>query len=82
MTTANALQFTLNKITRIVIFLRVYIAIAILLIIVVCTSYGTYEQGVQDTHQEAYENGLMVKEILKEGEVIYRWIETHKLGYE
>jgi hypothetical protein len=42
----------------------------------------TYEQGVQDTHKEAYKHGLMVKEISKDDAVIYRWIETHKLGYE
>jgi hypothetical protein len=44
--------------------------------------WPTYEQGVKDTHKEAYEHGLMVKEIGKDDEVIYRWIETHKLGYE
>jgi len=46
------------------------------------TSNRTYEQGVKDTHKEAFEMGLMKKEITKDDEVIYRWIETHKLGYE
>jgi len=41
-----------------------------------------YDRGVKDTHKEAYEHGLMVKEITKDDEVIYRWIETHKFGYE
>jgi hypothetical protein len=41
-----------------------------------------YEMGVSDTHKEAFKNGLMVKEITKDDKVVYRWIETHKLGYE
>ena len=42
----------------------------------------TYRQGVRDTHKEAFENGLMTKEITKDDKVIYRWIHTEKLGYE
>jgi hypothetical protein len=42
----------------------------------------TYEQGVKDTHKEAHSHGLMTKEIDKDDKVIYRWAETHKLGYE
>lgn len=39
--------------------------------------------GTERTHKEAYEHGLMVKEIDHENDkVVYRWIETHKLGYE
>jgi hypothetical protein len=41
-----------------------------------------YVQGVKDTHKEAFEHGLMTKEITKDGEVIYRWRETHDLGYK
>lgn len=41
-----------------------------------------YREGVKDTHKEAFEMGLMKKEIDKDDKVIYRWIETHKLGYE
>ena len=41
-----------------------------------------YLKGVKDTHKEAFEMGLMKKEIDKDDKVIYRWIETHKLGYE
>ncbi len=33
-------------------------------------------------YKEAYANGLMTKEIDKNDIVVYRWIETHKLGYE
>jgi hypothetical protein len=40
-----------------------------------------YDKGVKDTHKEAFEMGLMKKEIDKDDKVIYRWIETHKLGY-
>jgi hypothetical protein len=42
----------------------------------------TYEQGVKDTLKEACSHGLMTKEIDKDDKVIYRWSETHKLGYE
>lgn len=41
-----------------------------------------YIQGVKDTHKEAFENGLMVKEITKDDKVIYRWRELHDLNYE
>jgi hypothetical protein len=38
---------------------------------------------VNHVHREAYEHGLMIKEIDHEtDEVIYRWIETHNFGYE
>jgi hypothetical protein len=39
-----------------------------------------YNLGVQDTYKEAYENGLMVKEITEDDKVVYRWIELHKVG--
>lgn len=41
-----------------------------------------YMEGVRDTQKEAFANGLMTKEIGKDDKVIYRWVETHKLGYE
>jgi hypothetical protein len=41
-----------------------------------------YNSGVSDTHKEAFEHGLMVKEITKDDKVIYRWRETHDLNYE
>jgi hypothetical protein len=63
-------------------FAGTFLGMVLLTTIVYCTSNGTYEQGVQDTHKEAYKHGLMVKEISKDDAVIYRWIETHKLGYE
>jgi hypothetical protein len=45
--------------------------------------YSTmYKKGVKDTHREAFENGLMEKEISKDDKVIYRWIETHKMEIE
>jgi hypothetical protein len=40
------------------------------------------QQGIADTHKEAFKHGLMVKEITKDDKVIYRWVDTHKLGYE
>jgi hypothetical protein len=41
-----------------------------------------YHRGVDDTMQEAFENGLAQKELTPENQVVLRWIETHKLGYE
>lgn len=41
-----------------------------------------YRNGVEATHKEAFKQGLMTKEIGENDKVIYRWIETHKLGYE
>jgi len=41
-----------------------------------------YYQGIEDTHKEAFEHGLMVKEIDKDDKVIYRWKELHSIGYE
>lgn len=38
-----------------------------------------YNEGVRDTHKEAFANGLMAKEIDKDDKVIYRWVELHKL---
>lgn len=37
-----------------------------------------YREGVNDTHKEAFENGLMIKEVTKDDTVIYRWLELHK----
>lgn len=40
-----------------------------------------YQVGVAQTHRDAYENGLMtIKRV--NGNHVYRWIETHKLGYD
>ena len=39
--------------------------------------------GERNTRIEAFENGLMTKEIDHETDkVVYRWVELHKLGYE
>jgi hypothetical protein len=40
-----------------------------------------YNTGIEQTHRDAYENGLM--SIHRVGDArVYRWIETHKLGYD
>ena len=41
-----------------------------------------YNTGVDNTHREAYENGLMYIQRLPGGERQFTWIETHKLGYD
>ena len=37
-----------------------------------------YTLGVEDTHREAFENGLMIPELVND-EIVYRWVETHDL---
>jgi hypothetical protein len=56
--------------------------ISILLIVqsLLCVCAGYYT-GVQDTHRDAYKNGLMTIDRIDDKR-IYRWIETHKLGYD
>jgi hypothetical protein len=41
-----------------------------------------YKDGVRDTQKEAFDNGLIVKEITKDDQVIYRWLEIHKQSEE
>jgi hypothetical protein len=41
-----------------------------------------YRDGVEATYKEAFAQGLMVKEITEDDKVIYRFIETHKIGYD
>ena len=40
-----------------------------------------YTAGREDTYREAYKNGLMIIE-RHNGKKVYRWIETHKIGYD
>jgi hypothetical protein len=42
----------------------------------------SYFLGVADTQADAYENGLMEKYINENDRVMYRWVETHDIGYE
>jgi hypothetical protein len=58
------------------------IIITVLLIIhtALCLLVGFYS-GEKHTHREAYENGLMTIERVGDKRN-YRWIETHKLGYD
>jgi hypothetical protein len=46
------------------------------------THTKAYARGVDDTMQEALENGVAQKELTAENQIVIRWIETHKLGYE
>jgi hypothetical protein len=58
------------------------ITIAVLLIIhtALCLLVGFYG-GQERTHRDAYENGHMTIERVGDKRN-YRWIETHKLGYD
>lgn len=37
-----------------------------------------YRLGVEDTHRDAFENGLMVPGTV-DGEIVYSWVELHDL---
>jgi len=67
-------------------FVTLCLTIAFLVIVVAYGFFpkrtGVYRLGVEDTHKEAFENGLMVKEIDKNDKVVYRWIELHKVQNE
>lgn len=41
-----------------------------------------YSAGIDATMIEAYENGVAEKFVTPDGVSGFRWIETHKLGYE
>ena len=41
-----------------------------------------YSVGVEATMREAYENGLAQEVVMPDNTIGFRWIETHKLGYE
>ena len=63
-------------------FILLLVPICILIFIGLFPQYSSmYAAGVSDTHKEAFEMGLMTKEITADDKVIYRWIETHKIGY-
>jgi len=60
-----------------------YNVIVVILLIVhtaLCLLVGFYG-GREHTHRNAYENGLMTIERVGDKRN-YRWIETHKIGYE
>lgn len=38
--------------------------------------FRIYNDGVRAAQKEAFEHGLMTKEVDKDDKVIYRWIET------
>ena len=46
------------------------------------TQFTLYHDGVRATQKEAFENGLMLKQIDKDDQVIYRWLELHKQSEE
>jgi hypothetical protein len=58
-----------------IIFLLLFAGYSVLLFI------AGFWVGVEDTHRDAYENGLMIIDRVGDKR-IYRWIETHKIGYD
>ena len=55
--------------------------IAFIISLIVSTFIGGYIVGRNATYREAYENGLMIMS-RDNGKKVYRWIETHKIGYD
>ena len=55
--------------------------IALFISFAVSAFIGGYITGRNVTHREAYENGLMIMS-RDNGKKVYRWIETHKIGYD
>ena len=41
-----------------------------------------YTIGREEVYRDARENGVMTVERGVAGQKIYRWIETHKIGYD
>lgn len=41
-----------------------------------------YTIGREEVYRDARENGVMAVERGVAGQKIYRWIETHKIGYD
>ena len=37
---------------------------------------SNYREGVHDTHIEAFNRGYMIKEIIKDDKVIYKWKDS------
>lgn len=63
------------------------ILLGLILAVGICSVNGgkhtrNYLEGVKSVQKEAFEHGLMIKEVDKNDRVIYRWVETHKIGYE
>jgi hypothetical protein len=56
------------------------ITIVALISQIICFIIG-YNTGVKQTHRDAYENGLMTIQRIGDARV-YRWLETHKIGYD
>jgi len=58
------------------------IVVAILIPLLCSTFIFGYTVGSSEVYREAYENGHMSIQRLPDGKRSYRWIETHKLGYD
>lgn len=60
---------------------KIFIIVIVILISQFLSFIVGYNTGVTETHRDAYENGLMIIERVN-GNHVYRWIETHKIGYD
>ena len=60
---------------------KIFLIIFVALVSQILSFVIGYNTGVAQTHRDAYDNGLMT--MYRIGDVrLYRWIETHKLGYD
>jgi uncharacterized protein YxeA len=61
--------------------MKTILVVILLVIHTALAMVAGFYTGVHETHREAYKNGLMT--IQRDGDKRhYRWIETHKLGYD
>ena len=60
--------------------------IAMIIITVFVSAFGAfafgYIIGKEEVYRDARENGVITVERGVAGQKIYKWIETHKLGYD
>ena len=60
---------------------KIFLIIFVALVSQILSFVIGYNTGVAQTHRDAYENGLMTIHRIGDARV-YRWIETHKIGYD
>jgi hypothetical protein len=61
---------------------EIAIIVIISFVVLIATFSIGYTIGREDVYRDARENGVMTEERGVAGQKNYRWIETHKLGYD
>lgn len=53
-----------------------FLTITGFLMIVIISTIITHKMGVINTYKEAFDRGLMIKEVTKDDRVIYKWKDS------